>query len=462
MFGSLPDERGLLQKELKARVKNIGASSTAGLGSVFVALADRRLAKGGRLAFVLPAALATGEAWAPTRKLIANGYHLETVISSHDAARPNFSENTDLSEILFIARKLHKEKPGPTTYVNLWRNPRSIHEALDLATRITHEENPVDIGGTGFTSIRSPNGKLGEIMTTPGPVGENNWTGALFAQTELARSCWGLQTGELRVPGHSSPYPIKMSRLDALGDLGYDRRDIHDAFEVSYEDWSPYSAFWGHEAAKVTSVGQEPTAKLIARSVAAPGRHLKSATAVWGKAGRILIVERLRSNTHKLLAIGFEKPVLGNTWWAFDDKKLSESQRKALLLWLNSSLSLLVFFGRRVITQGAWMQMKKPAWLSMPVLDVRALTKQQLNLIEKAYKEISTQELAALGQLDADPIRKQIDDTLSKVLGFPDLGPIRELLAREPGLNAVDINPRATPSISDDEEDEDTQTAMAI
>ena len=69
LFGSLPDERGRLQKELKHRVKVIGASATAGLGSVFVALADRWLKEGGRIAFVIPAALASGEAWAETARV---------------------------------------------------------------------------------------------------------------------------------------------------------------------------------------------------------------------------------------------------------------------------------------------------------------------------------------------------------------------------------------------------------
>jgi hypothetical protein len=88
LFGSLPDdERAKLQAELKRMVKTVGASATAGLGSVFVALADKYLEVGGRLAFVLPAALASGEAWGPTRKLIADKYHLETVVASHDADR---------------------------------------------------------------------------------------------------------------------------------------------------------------------------------------------------------------------------------------------------------------------------------------------------------------------------------------------------------------------------------------
>ena len=52
LFGSLPDERGALQKDLKKRLKHLPASATAGLGSVFVALADKHLEVGGRLAFL--------------------------------------------------------------------------------------------------------------------------------------------------------------------------------------------------------------------------------------------------------------------------------------------------------------------------------------------------------------------------------------------------------------------------
>jgi hypothetical protein len=152
----LPNDRGKLQTELKRRVKQIGASATAGLGSVFVPLGDRWLKTDGRLASVLPAALASGEAWGDPRKLIADRYHLEIVISSHDAERP-----------------AGKKAPGRTTYISFWRNPRSIHEALDLANRIT----------------QGPSGKLGEITSSPPVTGTENWTRALFAQSELLRVC---------------------------------------------------------------------------------------------------------------------------------------------------------------------------------------------------------------------------------------------------------------------------------
>lgn len=330
LFGSLPDERGRLQTELKRRVRQIGASATAGLGSVFVALADRWLKPEGRLAFVLPAALVSGEAWADTRELIASRYHLETLISSHDAERPNFSENTDLSEILFVARKrVEKELPGRTTYISLWRNPRSIHEAIDLANRIVHAPEAVTVEGSGITTVSGPSGKLGEITTMPAALGKQNWVGALFAQTELLRISWHLENGALRVPGKPDMMPIPVCRLDSIGALGPDRKRISEGFKVTKTDWTPYPAFWGHESATVRTIGQEPNAHLSAwlESPRGPnyGAHL------WERAGNILLVERLRSNTHRVIAVGFEKEVLGNTWWALKPHKLNDQQKKALL-----------------------------------------------------------------------------------------------------------------------------------
>ena len=145
-------------------------------------------------------------------------------------------------------------------------------------------------------------------------------------------------------------------------------RYFTDAFEVdrTAAQWTPYPGFWDHDAKRVVQIAQTKPIK---------GRKLKSVTAVWGKAGKVLLVSRLWPITHKVLATGFDTKVIGNTWWAFDDVNLSQKQRKALLLWMNSTLGLLFYYGRRVITRSAWMQMKKPAWQSMPVLNVRNLNK---------------------------------------------------------------------------------------
>lgn len=437
LFGSLPDERGALQKDLKKRVKKLSANSTAGLGSVFVALADTHLEPGGRLAFVLPAALASGQAWGATRALLADRYHLETIVSSHDAERPNFSENTDLSELLFIARKLGRgEQPGRTSCISLWRNPRSIHEAMHLANAIAQAGPPVSVEGAGITSVKLGNDKLAELMSLPAAVAEGIWPGALFAQVELLRIAWHLGRGKVLL---SQAKPVPLCRLGDLGAIGPDRRRIHDGFKVTKSDWTPFPGFWGHDAKAVTTIAQTPNCKLLEWTDSPRGPHYGSH--LWQRAGSILLVERLWPIIHSVLAVGFEEKVLGNTWWAFELSELNEQRRKSLLLWLNSTLSLVLYYSRRAVTRSAWMQMKQPAWESMLVLDVRRLRPAQLTALASAYDTVASQALAPLAQLDADPVRIGIDEALCTALNLPSLVPVRALLAREPGLTGRKIPP---------------------
>ena len=437
LFGSLPEERPTLQKALSAQAKKRGIRATAGLGALFVPLADTYTKAGGRIAFVLPIALASGEAWGAVRAFIADRYHLEVVVTSHDPSRTNFSENTDLSELLFIARKLKRgEKAGNTAYVTLRRNPATIHQALDMAARLSTALRGLAGEQTSVT-IRSSGEALGELTRLPAPNGNDNWTSGLFSQSFLARVHWELDThSRLALPGASAQHSIPLCRLDALGGLGHDVRDITDAFEVdrTASQWTPYPGFWNHDAKRVVQIAQTPNAFLIARTKPIKGRQLKSAEAVWGKAGRMLLVSRLWPVTQKVLATGFDKEVLGNTWWAFDDGNLSPEERQALLLWMNSTLGLLFYYGRRAITRSAWMQMKKPAWQAMPVLDVRNLDQEQTAALSATYDLVSKKTLLPLAQLDSDPTRVHIDEALCEALSLPSLSPIRELLVREPGL----------------------------
>jgi hypothetical protein len=436
LFGSLPEVRGKLQKELKVRAKAAGVSATAGLGAVFVPLADKQLVEGGRVAFVLPIALATGEAWSHVRKIIADRYHLEVVIASHDAERTNFSENTDLSEVLFIARKRKaKQKNGNTVFINLRRNPTTIYEALDLASRLS----PIVKGllkKPGHGTVKRGEKTLAAVASEPAPQDDENWTSAVFSQSYLAEVHRFLaRQSSLRLPGDPVHYDVPLCRLDELGTIGYDVRDIADAFEVERgtENWTPYPGFWDHDASRVTQISQIPNAFLTPRTEPIPGRKLKSAEAVWAKAGDILLVSRLRSNTHRVIAVSLEKKSLGNTWWALHSA-LSSKKKKVLTLWLNSSFGVLLYFGSRAITQGAWVQMKKPAWEAMPALDVNELNAAAVNNLSAAYDQLCNQGLLPLAQLKDDPVRKQIDDAICTALHLPNLSSVRELLSREPGL----------------------------
>ncbi|MDR0672673.1 MAG: hypothetical protein LBF93_03220 [Zoogloeaceae bacterium] len=312
LFGSLPEaERARLQTELKRRARDLPATITAGLGSVFMAIADQHLRAGGRMAFILPVALATGESWGINRRMIAERYHLETVIVSHDADRPNFSENTDLSEIMFIARKRGKnEAAGNTVHINLWRNPRTIYEAMDIADQVcAHGESGAQT--TGAAILDDSGRKWAEVIELPPAQGEAQWIGVQFAQAYTLRAAAALDAEQLAIPGEP-PVSLPLCALGTLGALGPDRKRIHEGFKVSKTDWSPFPSFWNHNANAVARIRQKPNSWLVPWEKSPRGADYGERR-LWPRSGCILLVERLWPITHRVLAVGFDQAVLGNT-----------------------------------------------------------------------------------------------------------------------------------------------------
>jgi hypothetical protein len=137
LFGSLPKTRTHAHAKSVPRMVQAATAwrrpSRRGWAQCFLTAADRCLKPDGRLAFVLPKALLSGDRqWQLlARTAAAEHYTLEYLIVSHDPARWHFSENTDLSETLFGARKA--SDGGGMLCLNLWRNPDNPVDALLLA-----------------------------------------------------------------------------------------------------------------------------------------------------------------------------------------------------------------------------------------------------------------------------------------------------------------------------------------
>lgn len=440
LFGNLSgDKRTLMQESLKGRVarRDLSANITAGLGSVFVAVASQYLQPGGRLAFVLPAALATGVAWEKTRHLIQRDYHLEYVVVSHEPGRWNFSENTDLSELLFVARKLRNDETNErleTAFINLWHNPANAADALAL-TRLVHSSMPVTLSGSGTSELADDDLKYGEILSVPMKLLSETWWPTGFAQTPLLRAAWWLRHGRLTLPGIPKVWAVPVTDLGSIADIGPDRRDVHDGFEpVSLP--TPFKAFWNHDASKTFCIAQKPNKYLSPRASPAPGRkHIRKTEQLWPKAGALLLAERLRFNTQRLTAICLEDDVLTNTWWPVRFHRPDRRKDKALALWQNSTFGLAIVALSKVSTEGSWVQFKKPSLLAMAVLDVDRLQEDQLTALATAFDRLGQHELRPFSSLADDDVRIAIDLAVASALGVPDPIAIREMLAREPSLS---------------------------
>jgi len=339
LFGSVPEkERSQMQKDLAKLLKssNVSASSTAGLGSVFVAIGDRALKENGRIALVLPKALLSGVSWKPTRDLISRHYALEYLIVSQDPERWNFSENTSLSEVLVVAKKIgesNQTDQARVTCVNLWRNRITSFEALSIAQTLIEKGPPSVIDDQGALDIDIGDVKSGEALTVPwSDLRNSSWIlPCAFAQADLTRAAYHLLKGDVWLPAVGVTGNLPLCPLGKLGDLGPDVRDIHDGFKA-VKSATTYPAFWGHDAPLVTTFAQASNSFLSPLSKAKSGRHLRKASDLWPKAGRVLLAERLRFNSQRLSTVRIDNRVLSNVWWPLSLKQDNEETEKALVV----------------------------------------------------------------------------------------------------------------------------------
>ena len=428
-----------MQKALKNIVAREGvpASITAGLGAVFVALGHRRLEDNGHMALVLPRALLSGVAWSETRKLLGNNYHVEYIIVSHQPGSWNFSENTELSECLIIAKRTAAQNRKPTKIINLWTKPKSSVEALTVASLIKKTPGASLEKPSGTDEIGSSSQKYGEIVLVGAEqIRGGDWNdGAVFAQTELCRCAHLLKEGKVFVPGVGIVGSIGMTRLKAIADLGPDRRDIHDGFKAT-DDETEYPAYWGHDTEEARGIAQQPNKYLMALSRAKKGRNLRDAHLLWSRSGGLLVAERLWLLTTRVFAVKFDERVLSNTWWpvaVHADDARKEIWEKVLALWFNSTLGIISLIAARVDTRGAWVELKKPIMEEIAVPDPRKLDKKVLTQIVSAYDEIAGLQVQALPSIADDPVHIKIDAAVASAFEIgDDFARLREMLAREP------------------------------
>jgi len=442
LFGSLPkDERARLQKYLSQilKEKNLSGIGQTGLGAVFVFLADKYLVDRGRMGFVLPRAVLSGVSWQKVRERLLNNCHIEYVITSYEGPKAwNFSENTDLSEVLLVARKTHDEKlPYYSFFVNLWKKPANELESIYVGTQLKELYDSAklyDIENSNASPyhLKLHGKKIGEVYSAE--LTENNFgTYNIFSQMELNRTIVLLRRGIIYLPDEGIINKrMPLTTLSNSGaEIGPDRRQVHSTYRVSkVAAGSIYKAFWGYDSSITKTISQRPNAFL-------EPTNAKQARDLWKKSGKLLIVERARLNTYTVLATYLEEEVLSNVWWPV---RVEDDTAKILAVWLNSTFGLLLLLSMAEVTEGPWVAFKKELLSEVPILDVKRLDGKArealLSLYDKtiANKKVCDSELKALPEEFANPhMRKVIDDEICRILGIePNLDILYKLLSNEP------------------------------
>ncbi|MDD9821395.1 MAG: DEAD/DEAH box helicase family protein [Gammaproteobacteria bacterium] len=133
---AMRDRLQLIKSTLEERDREAAnAVAERSIQPFFTPLATGLLSKEGKLAKVVPATVCTSENARAQRQYLANNFHIEMVVTSHDPKRVNFSENTSIHECLVIGKR-GADNDKPTRFIQLAEYPRDVKITDQLISAI--------------------------------------------------------------------------------------------------------------------------------------------------------------------------------------------------------------------------------------------------------------------------------------------------------------------------------------
>ena len=428
-FGATPADQTAMGTRLNRMGRGTCYHGNAGIASAFAALAHRKLKPGGVLALVLPLSAASGLSWQGFRRMVAKGYTGLSVVSIAASGRDmSFSSDTGIAECLVIARKLMKDDSPSLSgkrvrLTSLRRRPPGLAAAAVTAESLINSDNvrQIEDGPYGGTRLTTGDELIGEVLTTPDNMNGETWGAVRSADFSVAQVGYALSHSKLWLPGRLSADDLKVTQAGAVGALGLVDRDINGPpprgpfDKVAPSPTATYPSLWNHNAKRETRIVCLPDSQLIVR----PGMEVKAATA-WATASRSHLNRdftfRFTGTCNCVHREGFSRRQgYGPTLDLIDDKRFDY----AFAVWGNSTLGLVLYWWHSSRQQSSKARMTIRSAESLPVLDFRALTDEQLATAEAIFDEFRDKELKPAYLADADPNRALLDRrVVCDLLGF--------------------------------------------
>lgn len=402
------------EKEILAGQPHQAAARLHSSGGAFAVLAEKILKENtGTLALVMPAVVPTAPGNQELRRYLAQRFHIDTIVSSHDPERIFFSENTSIGEVLLICRRWDEKVPKPPTrVVNLARNPATPLEALDTAGRIEQGDGQEEPPPRDFT-VQQVN---------PGRIERGDWSAVNFLSPFLVEAHQQLTEDNL-----GSVPTVPLNKLAEVGPGGQRIRDAYIKSEMPTQ--SGRRALWHHK----TNVTQSMTAQADVY-IEPKASKAELADKYWEQRSRMLLPHRLWLPLARVAAVILPERVLGSIWTpcSLYDPELA----KALCLYLNSTPGLLTLLGRRDNRKPSYPSFSLDTLRDLPVPDLRVLSEDRKAMLDSSFDQFQNMPLLSLPQMEDDEFRRKIDDAVTQALGLDAewIGRVRRELTREPSV----------------------------
>lgn len=465
-FSSTEEEQQLMSRATRELTKHTSAHGNAGEASIFLALAHLKLKAKGILGLVMPLSTLSGDAWDASRLLVKNSYSdiLVITISGQSGADLSFSADTNMAECLLIARKNQRGGSRRATFVILAERPASTLFGIACARQLrqlieTQNFRHLEDGPMGGTPLYFGDTHIGQVIEAPLPM-SGSWNLARIADLSLAQAAYQLADRHriwLPTMLEVDAMNIPVATVETVGTIGPGDRDINGegakgairgpfTIEQFDENTTPtYPVLWAHDA------DRERTMEFPGDSEGRPRRSRSSSTQrlidakvaqVYATASHCHFNRDFRFNSQSTAMQFTPRPTIGGRAWP--SIKLSNAdQEKALVVWGNTSLGVLLYWWYANKTQAGRGSILRSKLSTYPVLDVSQLTHRQIRRAVRIFDEMRDREMMPIDQIDVDATRHLLDQRLGiEVLSVPTSlfvpdGPfdlLRRKLAAEPSI----------------------------
>ena len=324
----------LEQAMVKADQEMLDFVSKRAIRSLFVALADKcAWQEDSILTMLNPTIALTAPSGIEERRLLAQRWHIHTILTCHQPGNVNLSQHTGVNESIIVAKRHNGPKP-PTRFINLDRLPFDDAEVEELHRCLA--DCPQGTLADGW----------GEVSQWPAErIAAGDWTPAIWRSPELAEAA-------ARFANDSAMQTMQVAGLSP--------QLIGPDLTVNYEQATAqtpgsFPVLKSKGADGQTHIQSQPDEYWIPKNRdesirQANGGSYPAADKILAKAGHFLITDGQNNSTARLTAVAADAKFIGGNWMPITG--LSAIEAKALAIFINSTpgrLQLMRNSGRTLI-----------------------------------------------------------------------------------------------------------------
>ena len=400
------------QKLTQADPELDGFADKNSIAPLFVALADKCVGnEDGILTMVLPTIALSNPSGLDERLLLAQRWHIHTVLTCHQPGNVNMSQGTGINESLVVMRRHDGSKPQ-TRFINLDRMPVDEGEVADF------HRNLQNIGVRNEIA----NGWGEVILWESERIEAGDWTPAIWRSPSLADAAYEYANH----PGLTRISDMPAVSVHATGQV---MRGQFQRSEAGIPGSFPIMK--GKGADSQSSIRSESDEWWIPKSGAQ-----SETDKMLEKAGYLLITAGQNSSTARLVATADSEKYVGNGWIPVTG--FSEEEAKAVAVFVNSTV------GRLQLMRNPGRTLIFPTYSTREAENLRipdVKDERILQTLADCWERTRDMRVPQFRDGECE-VRRLWDDAVADAMGWDaaELGRLRRLLHREPHVRGLGYN----------------------